>query len=161
MLLFHGSNVEVSEPKIVVSNRSLDFGAGFYTSADERQAEKWSKLQTLRRKNGRPVVSVYTFDENKISDLRVLRFKSADSKWLKYVSDNRKGIYLGEKYDVVVGPIANDSTMTVINSYVSGRIDEETALILLKPQKLSTQYVFLTDTGLSRLDFLEVKLIEE
>ncbi len=30
MILYHGSNVAVTEPTIIVSNRTLDFGAGFY-----------------------------------------------------------------------------------------------------------------------------------
>lgn len=28
-VLYHGSNVQVSMPKILVTNRMLDFGAGF------------------------------------------------------------------------------------------------------------------------------------
>ena len=57
MILYHGSNVEVREPKIIVSNRTLDFGAGFYTTSNKEQAEKWSKTQTLRRRKGTPSVS--------------------------------------------------------------------------------------------------------
>lgn len=56
MILYHGSNVEVREPKIIVSNRTLDFGAGFYTTSNKEQAEKWSKTQTLRRRKGTPIV---------------------------------------------------------------------------------------------------------
>lgn len=32
MILYHGSNLTVSEPKLVVQNRFLDFGYGFYTT---------------------------------------------------------------------------------------------------------------------------------
>ena len=31
MVLYHGSNVEVKEPKILAPNHALDFGPGFYT----------------------------------------------------------------------------------------------------------------------------------
>ena len=34
MILFHGSNVEVKQPALRYSRRSLDFGAGFYTTTD-------------------------------------------------------------------------------------------------------------------------------
>lgn len=44
--------------------------------------------------------------------------------------------------------------MPVISNYMSGIIDEKTALILLKPQKLSDQYAFLTEKGISILRFL-------
>lgn len=28
MILYHGSNIEVKEPRIIVSNKALDFGSG-------------------------------------------------------------------------------------------------------------------------------------
>lgn len=70
------------------------------------------------------------------------------------MTDNRKSVYSGEKYDVVIGPVANDNTMPVISDYMAGIINEETALILLKPQKLADQYAFLTWNGLSMLRYV-------
>ncbi len=161
MILFHGSNVEVEEPKIIISNRTLDFGAGFYTTSDRQQAIKWAKLQTLRRRKGTPTVTVFDLDESKLSQLSVLRFDYADKEWLTYVVENRKGIYHGKKYDMVIGPVADDNTMPIINNYMSDMIDENTALILLKSQKLSDQYAFLTFKSLSCLKLVEVKRYEE
>lgn len=156
MILYHGSNVAVSEPRIIITNRSLDFGAGFYTTSDKNQAIRWAKLQTLRRGTGTPSVTVYAFDETAVQELNVLRFNQPDSDWLNFVAQNRKGTYSGSKYDIVCGPVANDNTMPVISDYMSGTINEETALILLKPQKLADQYAFLTSKGLSALSFAEV-----
>jgi hypothetical protein len=85
-----------------------------------------------------------------------LKFETANKEWLTYVSENRKGIYGGKKYDIVIGPVANDNTMSVIGAYITGSVDEETTLILLKPQKLSDQYAFLTWKSLSALKCLEV-----
>lgn len=74
MLLYHGSNVEVLLPKIIVSNRTLDFGAGFYTTSSLEQAKRWAVLQTKRRKTGTPVVTVYEFDEKEMQKgLNLLR----------------------------------------------------------------------------------------
>ena len=154
MILYHGSNVQVSTPKIFVTNRMLDFGAVFYTTSNRQQAVKWAKTQTIRRRKGKPIVSMYDFNEEKLDGISVCRFESADKEWLNFVTDNRKGKYVGEKYDLVIGPVANDNTMPVINNYMSGIIDEKTALILLKPQKLSDQYAFLTEKGISILRFL-------
>ncbi len=154
MILYHGSNIAVTEPQIIVSNRALDFGAGFYTTSSEEQAVRWAKLQALRRGKGVPTVSVYEFDDAKAADLAILRFPSADADWLRYVTDNRKSAYRGEKYDVVIGPVANDNTMPVISDYMAGTINVETALILLKPQKLADQYAFLTWKGLSMLRYV-------
>ena len=35
MLLYHGSNLTVSEPRLVEQNRFLDFGYGFYTTTNK------------------------------------------------------------------------------------------------------------------------------
>ncbi|MBY6825647.1 DUF3990 domain-containing protein, partial [Clostridium botulinum] len=32
MILYHGSNVIVEDPKIIKATRTLDFGYGFYTT---------------------------------------------------------------------------------------------------------------------------------
>lgn len=37
MILYHGSNVEVNEPKLIPTKRLLDFGAGFYLTSDFEQ----------------------------------------------------------------------------------------------------------------------------
>ena len=35
MILYHGSNLVVSEPKLIQQNRFLDFGFGFYTTTNK------------------------------------------------------------------------------------------------------------------------------
>lgn len=40
MFLYHGSNVEVKEPKIIKSKGLLDFGTAFYLTSDFEQAKK-------------------------------------------------------------------------------------------------------------------------
>ena len=64
MLIYHGSNVTVENPKIIKSDRKLDFGTGFYTTSDFEQAKRWAILTSERRKSGIPTVSVYEFNEN-------------------------------------------------------------------------------------------------
>lgn len=155
--LYHGSNAEVRVPEILVSNRSLDFGSGFYAISSCDQAQRWAELQTGRRKTGVPTVNVYDFDLEKAANLAVRRFETADGSWLNFVAENRKNIYNGVKYDIVIGPVANDITMTVISDYIAGSISEEMALILLKPRRLTDQYAFLTVRGLSAFRFIEVK----
>ena len=45
MKLYHGSNVAVKQPKIIVSDRRLDFGTGFYLTTSYKQAEKLNVLR--------------------------------------------------------------------------------------------------------------------
>lgn len=160
MILYHGSNVEVRCPRILTTNRSLDFGAGFYTTSSLNQAKRWAHLQTQRRRGGRASVSVYELDESTLEMLSLLRFERADASWLDFVVENRKDLYRGTLYDIVIGPVANDRTMSVINDYMNDQIDRETALILLKPQNLSDQYRFGTEKALRHLSCEEVMLLD-
>lgn len=102
MYLYHGSNVEVITPKIIVSNRNLDFGVGFYITSSLEQAKRCAYLQTIRRKKGTPIVTYYGFDENDTNAFNILKFDSPNKEWLNFVADNRKGIYSDKKYDIVL-----------------------------------------------------------
>jgi len=35
LILYHGSNVVVDNPKLLKANRTLDFGNGFYTTTNK------------------------------------------------------------------------------------------------------------------------------
>ena len=74
MLLYHGSNVKVSEPKIIESRRSLDFGSGLYLTSDYEQAKKWAELKHRRLEEGSPIISVFECDEKELNRLSVLLF---------------------------------------------------------------------------------------
>lgn len=161
MKIYHGSNQKVIEPNIKTGRKNLDFGCGFYATSDFDQAKSWSKAKTNRVGWGRPIVNIYELDTDKLSNLRVLKFLEPNKQWLEFVVSNRKGLNKQDKYDVVIGPIANDSTIFVINNYISGGIDENTALALLLPQKLKDQYTFLSEEALACLKFLKEEVIDE
>lgn len=63
MVIYHGSNVVVEQPRLIEQNRFLDFGYGFYTTTNKTQAVGFAEKVTRRRKNGICTVSVYEFDE--------------------------------------------------------------------------------------------------
>lgn len=156
MKLYHGSNVEVKQPQILESDRKLDFGTGFYVTTSFEQAEKWAELTAKRRNKGKPVITVYEYNEAKERDLRILRFSSPDSSWLRFVSANRKNEPIANNYDLIIGPVANDKTMPVISLYFTGVYTEEETIKRLLPQKLRDQYVFKTEKALSLLTVSEV-----
>ena len=123
-----------------------------------------TRRQTSIRRNagpsGSPLVSVYEINETVFESLSLLRFERANAAWLDFVVENRKSLYQGALYDIVIGPVANDRTMSVINDYMNDQIDRETALILLKPQSLSDQYRFGTQKALRHLSCEEVMLLD-
>ncbi len=156
MILYHGSNVEVSQPRLIKLQRELDFGKGFYTTSDLKQAENWAKRTAKRRASGSAIVSVYEIDDAAFSTLNVLKFDSADQRWLKFVTDNRRGVPSSDHWDIIIGPVADDQTMPTITLYLDGFYSEEETIKRLLPQNLKDQYVFKTDSALSMLHFTEV-----
>ena len=155
MTLYYGSNVEVLTPELLPSVRALDFGRGFYLTSDFDQAARWARTAVLRRGEGSAVVSVYEFDEVAASSLKILRFDSPDSGWLKYVTRNRTRPSDDPDFDIVTGPVANDNTMPVLNLYFKGAYSEEEALRRLLPQRLKDQFAMKSEAALSCLKFLE------
>ncbi len=155
MLLYHGSNTLVKEPKIIKSNRFLDFGEGFYTTSNYEQAENFAQKVSSRRKEGPAVVNVYEFDEKNIKDLSVLKFDIANEKWLDFVSDNRNGKVFPDNYDLITGPVANDDVYQTFTLYLTGIYTKQQAIDVLKVKKLYNQYVFKNDTALSKIIFKE------
>ena len=155
MILYHGSNLTVSEPKLVIQNRFLDFGFGFYTTTNKLQAIGFADKVTKRRKEGIPSVSIYEIDEEKaFSECAVLRFDAPDESWLDFVSDNRAGKYTGKSYDFIYGPVANDDVYTTFTLYSAVILTKEQTIDALKVKKLYNQLVLTSEKALSYLKFI-------
>ena len=156
MLLYHGSNVAVKEPRLLQQTRGLDFGAGFYLTTKEDQAREFTSVVINRRKTGTPTISVYEYDAiagDKTLD--ILTFQEPNADWLLFVRDNRLKTYTGTQYDVVIGPVANDRVFPTIQALVIGQFSIEAALVELKPYKLFDQYCFASEKALSMLRFVK------
>ena len=150
--LYHGSNVAVEIPKILPKLRALDFGGGFYLTSSYVQAERWAKVIFKRRQEGQPIVNIYTFDDERAIALNVLQFKDANADWLEFVVNNRKALKVFD-YDIVIGPVANDATLPVIDDYMDGRYTQEEAVRRLLPQNLTDQYAFCSEISLGYLTY--------
>ena len=153
MIIYHGSNVKVEKPALIVQNRFLDFGFGFYTTTNKAQAENFAG-KVFARRGGNAIVNIYEIDGEVFSDLLVKRFKEANEEWLDFVADNRNGLYKGEKYDLIIGAVANDDVFLSLQLYLTGLYTKEQALAALKIKKLYDQYVFATEKALGHLKFI-------
>ena len=159
MKLYHGSNVTVESPIIKEKLRALDFGAGFYLTSSKKQAEKWAKAVTKRRRKGEPTLNVYELCTKQMKELEILKFETANGEWLEFVVKNRKEFLYDNKYDLIIGPVANDSTLPVIDDYMDGKYTKDQAVERLMPQNLTDQYAFLTEKALSKLHFDRSELL--
>ena len=59
MILYHGSNVTVEQPKLIKQNRYLDFGFGIYTTTNSNQAVNFAQKVTHRRKEVYRTITLY------------------------------------------------------------------------------------------------------
>nr|DAO96675.1 MAG TPA: Protein of unknown function (DUF3990) [Caudoviricetes sp.] len=154
MILYHGSNVTVEKPVLVKQNRFLDFGFGFYTTTNKEQAKDFAVKVTDKRKNGTATLNIYEVDETKaFAECKVLSFDEPDEAWLDFVAQNRQGMYSGEKYDLIYGPVANDDVYRTITLYMTGILSKEQTLEALKIRKLYNQLVFTSEKSLGYIKF--------
>ena len=156
MKLYHGSQIKVEKPKIIESARTLDYGAGFYTTTSFDQAEKWVERK-LDKKQGIGYVNVYEWDENSKNELDYLRYVEPNEEWVDFVYNNRTIRGFTHSHDIVYGPVANDRVYAAFALYEQGFIDKQTLIRELKTYKLVDQLLFHTEKSLQTLTFIESK----
>jgi len=94
------------------------------------------------------------------NELDILQFKSADESWLDFVMANRRNIYNGKKYDVIYGPVANDTIYRTLIAYENGVLSAADTIARLKVRQLYDQMTFASERSISFLkysDFIEVQ----
>ncbi len=156
MILYHGSNIIVNKPRLVLQSRTLDFGPGFYTTTNKEQALSFAGKVSARRSNGAPFVSIYEAPdiEHLEECLRVLKFPTPNGEWLDFVFENRRGSYAGPSYDIIFGPVANDTIYRTFVAYEDGILSRDETISRLKVKQLYDQMVFSTDTAIRTLRFI-------
>ena len=155
MELYHGSSVIVENPILISGQRTLDFGRGFYTTTNKEQAVIFAKKVADRRESEKGYVSVYEVApmETLTKELDVLEFLSPDYDWLDFVFENRNGKYAGKSYDIIYGPVANDTIYRTFIAYEDGIITKDETIGRLKIIELYNQMTFSTDKALSFLKY--------
>lgn len=153
MKLYHGSNVEISHIDLSKGKKGKDFGCGFYLSEDYKQAVKMSEIVTKREAAGVPTVTTFELDNATLEQLNVKYFDGYTAEWAEFVLSNRqnRSDCQAHPYDVVIGPIADDSVGVQIRQLMRGYISFEVFLEKLKYTTPTTQYFFGTETGIKHL----------
>ena len=157
MKIYHGSIDKVEVPEIRESNRTLDYGRGFYTTTSYKQAEDWVRRRMSENKVSVGYVCVYELDESALQDLKVLVFETPTDEWVDFVMKNRTQKGFDHEYDLVYGPVANDKVYAAFALYEGGLIDKNTLISELKTYKLVDQYLFHTAQALQYIKFEEAK----
>lgn len=153
MILYHGSDVEVTNPKIVQSEKGKDFGFAFYLTPIKEQAERMAKRKQRINSSSKAVVSVFEYNENETKKLKYKNFKKPNLEWLDMIIACRTNASFKHGYDIVEGKIADDSVGETILFVIDGVIKKEDAIERLKFQKINSQIAFCTEDSLKLLKF--------
>ena len=159
MRLYHGSDILVTQPDLAKGRNFKDFGKGFYLSAVRKQAQEMAEQKASQTLGATPIVSTFEFDEKAMTDgsLKVKRFETYTEEWAEFVLKNRnKDIPQPiHNYDIVYGPIADDSVVRQMRRFELGYITLQELMMELKyPPGITYQYFFGTENALTKLTFI-------
>ena len=161
--LCHGSKGGLVLPIEPRSRKRCDFGSGFYLGDKEIQPKGLiARFPTAR------------FYECRLdlAGLRVKKFSEDRNGWLTwalFVAFNRGvlGVDLLRKkfsdwrYDVIIGRIADDSMMQVMNEFFDGAINDKTFIAAMKCMDLGNQYVCKTKKACRRVRVISERGLTE
>ena len=154
MILYHGSDVEVKNPKIIKTEKGRDFGCAFYLTPIKEQAERMAKRKQRMNKSASAIVSTFEWNEKEIGDLKYKLFKNPDLEWLDMIVECRTNPSFKHGYDIVEGKIADDNVGETILFVIDGIIKKEDAIERLKFQKINSQVAFCSEKSLMLLKFV-------
>ena len=146
IILYHGSKEKVEFPEIRVQKYNKDFYFGFYCTLLPEQAIRWAT-----RFSGTGFLNQYQYTPN--PELRVLYFKEMSEDWLDFIASCRLGN--SHDYDIVEGPMANDTIFNYVQDFVDGKISREAFWALAKFKNPTHQISFHTARALTTIRFIE------
>ena len=150
MVLFHGSREIVRFPEVRRAVFNKDFYFGFYCTVYKEQAERWA---TRYGKKG--YVNSYDYIPNPA--LKYLKFEKMTDEWLDFIAACRTG--KSHTYDIVEGPMANDTVWNYVNDFLAGRINRKQFWALAEFKYPTHQISFHTLSALNCLKFVKSEVI--
>lgn len=152
LTLYHGSREIVEFPEIRKTKYTKDFSWGFYCTNSYKQACRWAE-----RRNENGIVNIYSYQENQ--NLNIKKFNEMSDEWLDFIAECRSGKI--HSYDIVEGPMADDTIWNFVNDYLAGNISRKVFWEYAKFQHPTHQISFHTIKALDCLRFERSECINE
>jgi len=152
--VYHGANKAIEIPDFSYANPNSDFGKGFYLTESYEMASQWATHKNPS------IVNQYELD---FSNLKICHLE-LDKTWLNYVAKNRgylKTTFNDSKYDVIIGPTADNNLKFALSKYVQGECTAKEALKQINGRKLSEQILIRTDNAKNQLKHLGFSTLSE
>lgn len=160
--LYHGSKQGLVGPIRPISRSCCDFGRGFYMGSEPTQPK------TLICRMDKP--SFYTCELD-LTGLRVYRFEPT-VEWAMFVAWNRGLVpeefrahydkrfrLIADGHDVIVGKIANDRMVVVLDWFFDNFISDIGLIEALQALNLGDQYVCVTQAACDHVKIVDEKTL--
>lgn len=154
MILYHGSDIVVKEPKIITSEKGRDFGFAFYLTPIKEQAERMAKRKSRINNSKTAIVSIFEWNED-LKNLKYKKFTQPDMEWLEMIINCRSDLKYHHNYDIVEGKIADDTVGETVLFVLAGIISKEDAIVRLRFQKINSQIAFCSESSLKTLKYVK------
>lgn len=154
--LFHGSNVLIDKIDLSRSRKGKDFGQGFYLNANKNQAYAMAQRTVRTLDCGEATLSAFSFDMDDAlsAGLKIKIFDDYNEEWASFVvmnRNNRTDTPL-HPYDIVIGPIADDTVGVQIRRFSLGYMSAKTLVEELRYHgDHAIQYFFGTQRAVELL----------
>jgi len=112
----------------------------------KEQAERWAV-----RYSGHGIINEYLYQPD--TSLAIHQFNEMTEEWLDLIVACRLG--KPHDYDIVEGPMANDTIFNYVQNFVDGKISREAFWALAKFKKPTHQISFHTAKALTTLRFMK------
>ena len=154
MRLYHGSNTGINSINLAMCRPYKDFGIGFYLTDIREQAERMA-VRVAKIYGGSPVLNVFDIQDDG---------EQTTEEWARFVMNNRNHSFdniedilcnQDNKYDIVIGPVADDNMALLFRQYENEIIDFQTLLKGMVYKKTSSQYSFHTEKSIRLLRKVE------
>jgi hypothetical protein len=154
--VYHGTTTEHSisiqkEMRVDAGASYVDFGPGFYTTSNRRQAALWARKKTTDTVQQayaanqvfseiKPFLFTFQIDTQKLTHLTGLVFTEPSVKWAEFVYNNRIGNNfavsdfhnLNHTIEYVYGPLAESRIALLTVKVLRKRITPQTFIKLLQ-----------------------------
>jgi len=150
--LYHGSDDIIKIPEIRKTIYTKDFSWGFYCTNNYNQAYRW-----VIRKSHQGIINIYSYKEN--PKLKIKKFPKMNDEWLDFIANCRSG--KTHDFDIVEGPMADDTIWDYVNDFLSGKISREAFWVLAKFKKPTHQISFHTIEALECIKYERSEKINE
>ena len=105
------------------------------------------------------MLNVYELEERVFENFLVRKFDSPSEEWLVFFAANKKGAYTGVRYDLIMGPVANDNVYATIGLYMQGFMSREATINELRVRKLYDQLVFASPRTFNYLTHVRTEVL--